>query len=107
MDHSLGSDRDTRDGERKYSSPNRILARSFRLSRDAWKEKHQRVQEKLKKERKLAAERGLSRDRWREKCELADERTQAAELLVSQQAVELEQLRKRQAALEAGLAKKK
>jgi hypothetical protein len=48
-------------GQRRFRSPNRILARSFRLGRDRWKDKYQSVQAKLVKARKLAAEREASR----------------------------------------------
>ena len=43
---------------RRYRSPNRVLARSMRISRDNWKTRHQAVQEKLEQERQLAADRG-------------------------------------------------
>ena len=113
MNQSQGSDAEVVSGTevisgtRRYRSPNRILARSFRLARDAWKEKHHQVQAKLEQERQLSAERGQSRDRWREKCELATTRAEAAELLAQQQLTELEQAREHIALIEAELSKKK
>ncbi len=93
-------------GTRHYSSPNRILVRSFRLSRDQWKEKHHVVQADLEQTRQLAAERGASRERWREKCETTTARAEAAEALAAQRLAELEQARVRLAELEAGAPKK-
>ena len=43
------------EGVRQFRSPNRVLARSFRLSRDKWKQKHQAVQAELEQTRQLAA----------------------------------------------------
>ena len=69
---------------RRFTSPNRILARSFRLSRDKWKLKHHQVQAKLKQAKQLACERGTARDRWREQCEQATARIVAAEATAAQ-----------------------
>ena len=77
MNESQGRDVDLvsgADGEvgrngRRYLSPNRVLARSFRISRDVWKSKHKAVQAKLEQQRQLAAERGRSREQWKQKCE--------------------------------------
>lgn len=52
MDQSHGSDLDVMSGTRKFLSPNRILARSFRRSRDSWRDKHHLVQVKLEQERR-------------------------------------------------------
>ena len=79
--------------ERKYRSPNRILARSFRMARDKWKQKHVSVRAELKRARQLATERGDSRDRWRAECEAAKEQARAAETLAQERLQELEQLR--------------
>jgi hypothetical protein len=88
-----------RTSRRRFTSPNRVLARSFRLSRDNWKQKHHQVQAKLEEARQLAAERGIARDRWREQCDQATVR--AAQLQG-----ELEQARARIAALESPPPKK-
>ena len=65
--------------ERKYRSPNRVLARSFRMARDKWKQKYMDVRAELKRARQLATERGDSRDRWRAECEAEIEQARAAE----------------------------
>jgi hypothetical protein len=82
--------------ERKYRSPNRVLARSFRLARDSWKQKYMDVRADLKSARQLATERGESRDRWRAECEAAKEQARAAETLAQERLLELEQLRARE-----------
>jgi len=97
------SDEDVGANGRRYSSPNRVLVRSFRISRDAWKSKHQAVQIKLEKQRQLSAERGRSREQWKQKCAAATARAEAAEVLVQQRLDELEQAR---AELEKLLSKK-
>lgn len=94
-------------GTRRYSSPNRVLARSFRIGRDNWKDKHHVVQEKLEQTRRLAAERGASRDQWREQCEAATARAVTAESLAALQQTALEQVRARLAELEAAAQKKR
>lgn len=88
-------------GQRKYRSPNRILARSFRLARDRWKRKHQAVQVKLIQSRKLAAEREASREMWRARCEQSTARADLAEQQLQQLAAELEQARARLTAADA------
>jgi hypothetical protein len=82
--------------ERKYRSPNRVLARSFRIGRDKWKQKYMETRAELKRVRQLAAERGASRDRWRAECEAANEQARAAETLSQDRLLELEQLRSRE-----------
>lgn len=82
--------------ERKYRSPNRILARSFRLARDKWKQKYMDVRAELKRARQLATERGDSRDRWRAECDAAKEQARAAETLAQERLQELEQLSARE-----------
>jgi hypothetical protein len=79
--------------ERKYRSPNRILARSFRMARDKWKQKYMDLRADLKRARQLATERGASRDRWRAECEAAKEQVLVAEALAQERLLELEQLR--------------
>ena len=93
-------------GGRRYRSPNRILARAFRLGRDRWKQKHHAVQAELEQTRQLATERGASRDGWRERCEAAMAGQQAAETLAAQRLAELQQARARIAQLEADAQKK-
>ena len=84
------------DNDRKYRSPNRILARSFRLSRDKWKQKYMDARAELKRSRQLATERGDSRDRWRAECDAAKEQARAAGTLAQERLQELEQLRARE-----------
>ena len=63
--------------ERKYRSPNRVLARSFRIGRDKWKQKYMDARADLKRSRQLATERGDSRDRWRAEYDAAKEQARA------------------------------
>ena len=86
----------TASNERKYRSPNRVLARSFRMARDKWKQKYMDVRAELKRARQLATERGDSRDRWRVECEAAIEQARAAETQAQERLQELEQLRARE-----------
>ncbi len=85
--------------ERKFRSPNRVLARSFRIARDKWKKKYMDTRAELKRARKLASERDASRNRWRADCEAALARAQAVEALAEQRLQELEELRERVAEL--------
>ena len=78
---------------RRFRSPARVLARSFRMGRDNWKMKHQAVQEKLEQERQLSADRGRSPEQWKQKFETAPSRGEQAELLAQQRLEELEQAR--------------
>ena len=82
--------------ERKFRSPNRILARSFRMARDKWKQKYLDTRAELKRARQLATERGDSRERWRAEWEAAQEQARAAEALAQERLQELEQLRARE-----------
>ena len=82
--------------ERKYRSPNRILARSFRIGRDKWKQKYMDARAELKRARQLATERGDSRDRWRAEYDAAKEQARAAETLAQERLQELEELRARE-----------
>jgi hypothetical protein len=95
------SDEDVGGNGRRYRSPNRVLARSFRISRDGWKSKHQAVQVKLEQQRQLAAERGRSREQWKQKCEIATARAEEAEVLAQKRLEELEQSRAELAQLQA------
>jgi len=79
--------------ERKYRSPNRILVRSFRISRDKWKKKYMDTRADLKRARQQATERGDARDRWRTEYDAAKEQARSAEALAHERLVELEQLR--------------
>ena len=90
---------------RKFLSPTRVLLRSFRLSRDNWRQKHHEVQAKLEQERQLSGERGQSRDRWRSNYEASAAQAAAAELVAQQRLEELEQARARIAQLEVDLKK--
>ena len=85
-----------RTNERKYRSPNRVLARSFRMARDKWKQKYMDTRAELKRVRQLATERGDSRDRWRAECDAAKEQARVAETLAQDCLQELEQLRARE-----------
>jgi hypothetical protein len=104
MDKSAESE--PRTTQRRFTSPNRVLARSFRLSRDKWKQKHHQVQAKLEEARQFAAERGIARDQWRERCGQATVRARAAEARVAQLQGELEEALARIAAVEAAPLKK-
>ena len=106
MDQSQGSGGEVVSGTRKFLSPNRILVRSFRRSRDAWRDKHHLVQARLEQVRQLAAERGRSRDQWQAKCDRALGKVRETELLAQQRLAELERARTRLAQLEAGFASK-
>ena len=95
MEPSQGSVAEVISGTRRFKSPNRILARSFRIGRDKWKEKHHAVQAELEQVRQFSAERGAARDRWREQCAAALARAEAAESRAAQRLTELEQVRVR------------
>ena len=86
----------TANNERQFRIPNRILARSFRLARDKWKQKYMKVRAELKSARQLATERGTSRDRWQSEFDAANQRAIQAEVLAQQRLDELEQLRAEQ-----------
>ena len=107
MEPSQGSVAGVVGGARRYRSPNRILARAFRIGRDKWKRKHHTVQAELEQTRQLSAERGTSRDHWREQCEIAIARAEAAESLATQRLTELEQVLARIAQFEAAAQKKR
>ena len=96
----------TTPGARRFRSPNRILARFFRLARDKWKARHHALRARLKRAQQLAAERGVSRDRWKAQCERETGRAVAAEAMVEQQKSELEEARARIAAIESAQKKR-
>ena len=96
----------TANNEPQFRSPNRILVRSFRLSRDKWKQKYMKVRAELKSARQLGTERGTSRDRWRAECDAADERAMQAEALAQLRLDELEQLRSEQQELKKNESRK-
>ncbi|MGA2253312.1 MAG: hypothetical protein ABSG53_01515 [Thermoguttaceae bacterium] len=50
--------------ERRFKRPNRILARSFRLGRDKWKAKYNKLKEELKRMRNRVADATRSREQW-------------------------------------------
>lgn len=106
MESVQGSVAEAASRTRRYRSPNRILARAFRIGRDNWKKKHHAVQAELEQTRQLAAERGASRDRWREACQTAVARAESAEALAAQRLKELEQVQVRLTELEAPAQKK-
>ena len=96
---------ETISGTRRFRSPNRILARSFRISRDKWKARHHAVRAELKQSRRLAAERGASRDRWKAQCQRETARALAAEAMVERLKSELEQAGAQIAAMEGAQKK--
>ena len=106
MDQLQGRDLEVVSGTRTFLSPNRILARSFRRSREAWRDQHHLVQAKLEPVRQLSAERGRSRDQWQATCDIARAKVRETERLAEQRRTELEQARARLAQLEAGFASK-
>ena len=57
---------------RKFKSPARILVRSFRMSRDNWKGKYQKLQQTAKRAQVRAYDACHSRDVWRERAEAAE-----------------------------------
>ena len=83
----------TANNKRKFRSPNRVLARSFRLARDKWKQKYMELRANLKSARQLPTERGTSRDLWRAEYDAANQRAIQAEALAQQRLDKLEQLR--------------
>ena len=52
-----------------YRSPWRVLARFFEKSRDCWKEKYKKLQERIKAFRTELRDLRRSRDRWRAEAE--------------------------------------
>ncbi len=54
----------------EFKSPVRRLARSFKQSRDNWKQKHMEVQAIVKREKNRAAAAVRSREHWKSKAKL-------------------------------------
>jgi hypothetical protein len=57
-----------------YLSPARVLARSFRLSRDKWKQKYQNLKRVLKRNQVQLHDVRASREIWRERAESAEQK---------------------------------
>jgi septal ring factor EnvC (AmiA/AmiB activator) len=66
------SDQDNRNPS-GYRSPRRVLARFFEKSRDLWKAKYQRLQERIKQFRTEVRDLRRARDRWRAQAEALQE----------------------------------
>jgi uncharacterized coiled-coil DUF342 family protein len=59
-----------------YRSPAQALVRFFQKSRDLWKEKYKKLQERLKAFRTELRDLRRSRDRWRAKAEALEEKVE-------------------------------
>jgi hypothetical protein len=57
-----------------YSSPARVLIRSFRMSRDNWKRKYQELKRVLKRCQVQVHDVRTSRDAWRKRAESAEQK---------------------------------
>ena len=57
----------------EYRSPARVLARFFQKSRDLWKAKYQKLQERMKAFRTDLRDLRRSRDRWRARAEALEQ----------------------------------
>lgn len=62
---------------REFLSPSRILARSFRLSRDKWKAKAGRAKADVKRLKVNVHDLQKSRSNWRERAESAESKLAA------------------------------
>jgi septal ring factor EnvC (AmiA/AmiB activator) len=58
----------------EHSSPARVLARFFERSRDRWKAKYKKLQERIKAFRTELRDLRRSRDRWRAKAEALEQK---------------------------------
>jgi predicted nuclease with TOPRIM domain len=67
--HALASDK----AASVYRSPLRVLARTFRNSRDQWKRKYQKLRTRITEFRSESRELRRSRDRWRAKAEALEQ----------------------------------
>jgi hypothetical protein len=56
-----------------YLSPSRVLIRSFRKSRDKWKQKYQDLKRVLKRCQVSVHDVRVSRDTWRKRAESAEQ----------------------------------
>ena len=87
-----------------FKSPLRILVRSFRSSRDNWKQKCLRTKKDIKRFKNKAADAVKSRDQWKQKFQQLQEQTESLEAELaqlraeSQAAVEVKKKRSRTAA---------
>ena len=61
---------------REHSSPARVLARCFEKSRDRWKAKYNKLQERIKAFRTELRDLRRSRDRWRAKAEALEQKVE-------------------------------
>lgn len=64
---------ETHEAAPAYRSPLRVLARTFRNSRDLWKRKYQKLQKRITEFRTESRELRRSRDRWRAKAEALEQ----------------------------------
>jgi uncharacterized protein YdaU (DUF1376 family) len=72
--------------ERRFKSPNRVLARFFRLGRDKWKAKYKKLKEELKRMRNRVADAKRSREQWSNKArELQAELERMKQAIAGQQ----------------------
>ena len=53
----------------QYSSPLRVLAQTFKSSRDGWKRKYQELQHRMKEYRTALRDVQRSREQWRGKAQ--------------------------------------
>ena len=53
----------------QYSSPLRVLAQTFKSSRDGWKRKYQELQHRMKEYRTALRDVRRSREQWRGKAQ--------------------------------------
>ena len=67
-----------------FKSPLRILVRSFRSSRDNWKQKCLRTKKDIKRFKNKAADSVKSRDQWKRKFEQLQARTESLEAELAQ-----------------------
>lgn len=56
-----------------FVSPARVLARSFRISRDKWKQKYQELKKTAKRRQVQAYDACQQRDKWRKRAEAAEQ----------------------------------
>ena len=69
MERPEGSD----EGTQQYSSPWRVLARFFEKSRDTWKAKYKKLQDRIKAIRTEVRDLRRSRNRWRVRAEALEQ----------------------------------
>ncbi len=71
-----------------FKSPLRILVRSFRRSRDNWKQKCLRAKKDIKRFKNKASDAVKGRDQWKRKFERMQERTESLEAELAQRRAE-------------------